>query len=74
MNLVTMMERWRTCWRETSDPAEIERHLKRLEWLQEFVFHCGSAIPAEYVRALHYQIQAGERRLAELTGDKPEAA
>jgi hypothetical protein len=69
MNLVAMMERWRTCWRETSDPAEIERHLKRLELAQEFAFHFGPAISAEWVRALQFQIQAGERRLAQLTGD-----
>jgi hypothetical protein len=69
MNLFTQMARWRVYWREVSDPAEVERCLARLEWLQEFAFHCGPAITPEHFRALEHQIKMGERRRAELKGD-----
>jgi hypothetical protein len=69
MNFFTQMERWRVYWREVSDPAEVERRLACLEWLQEFAFHCGPTITPGHFRALEFQIKMGERRLAELKGD-----
>ena len=69
MNLTTQVERWHKYWRTVTSAADAERQLKRLYFAQEFVFASGPAIRPEYVRALHEQIEIGEKKLAKLHGD-----
>ena len=69
MNLMTQVETWRAYWHHASDPGDVERQLGRLRWLEDFAFHCGGAIHADEFRALQQQIEAGEKKLAELRGD-----
>ena len=69
MNLGTQIEKWRAYWRRATDPADVERQLSKLRWLEEFVFHCGTEITAEEFRALQQQLEAGEKKLAELRGE-----
>jgi hypothetical protein len=69
VNLATTVERWRRYWNTVTDPTEVEGQLRRLRWLEEFVFHCGPEIQTDDYRALRQQIEAGERKLAELQGD-----
>jgi hypothetical protein len=68
MDLARQMEQWKKFWDGVSDSADVERQLQKLRWLEEFAFHCGTAIRVEQYRALERQIEAGERKLAELTG------
>jgi hypothetical protein len=69
VNLFTENEKWRAYWQHVTDPADVERQLARLRWLDEYSFHCEGAIPADYFRALQQQIESGEKKLAELRGD-----
>lgn len=69
MNLVTQVEKWRAYWQRATDVADVERQLRKLRWLEEFAFHCGQEITPDMFRALQQQIEAGERKLAELLGD-----
>jgi hypothetical protein len=68
MDLARQMEEWKKFWDRVSDPADIERQLRKLRWLEEFAFHCGTAISVDQYRALQCQIETGEKKLAELTG------
>jgi hypothetical protein len=74
MNIATQVERWKRFWRTATDPAEVERTLERLRWLEEFAFHCGPEITPQHFLALEGQIERGERKLAELRGDLPQSA
>ena len=69
MDLASQMERWKKFWDHVSDPADVERQLRKLRWLEEFAFHCGTAISVDQYRAVQIQIEAGEKKLAELYGD-----
>lgn len=69
MDLARQMEEWKIFWEKVYDVAEVERQLRKLRWLEDFAFHCGSAISVEHYRALRIQIEAGEKKLAELSGD-----
>lgn len=68
MDLARQMEQWKKFWDGVSDPGDVERQLQKLRWLEEFAFHCGTAISVEQYRALQRQIDVGEKKLAELTG------
>jgi len=69
MDLARQMEQWKKFWDRVSDPADVEPQLRKLRWLEEFAFHCGTAISVERYRAVQIQIEAGEKQLAELRGD-----
>jgi hypothetical protein len=68
VNLATQVERWKRFWRTSTDPAEVERQLERLRWLEDFAFRCGPEITRQDFQALEGQIENGERRLSELNG------
>ena len=69
MDLARQMEEWKIFWEKAYDAVEVERQLRKLRWLEDFAFHCGLAISVEQYRALQVQIEAGEKKLAELSSD-----
>jgi len=69
MDLARQMEQWKKFWDSVFHPADVERQLQKLRWLEEFAFHCGTAISVEQYRAVEIQIEAGEKKFAELRGD-----
>jgi hypothetical protein len=68
MNLTAQIDRWEAYWKRANDPAEVERQLARLRWLEEFAIASGEAIGQDQWRALKQEIAHGEQRLAELDG------
>jgi hypothetical protein len=71
MDIARQMQEWKNFWSRTTDPVAVEAQLRKLHWLEDFAFHCGSAIGVEQYRALQIQIETGEKKLAELHGDVP---
>lgn len=64
--LARQVERWMLFWQNVAEVSDVERALARLRWLEDFAFHCGTAISIEQFRALEIQIAIGEKKLAEL--------
>ena len=69
MRLEAFCAQWEEYWRTTVDVSEVERQLRKLRMLEDFAFHCGTAIAFEQYRAVQIQVEAGEKKLAELRGD-----
>lgn len=69
MDIARQMQEWKNFWDRTTDELAVEAQLRKLRWLEDFAFHCGSAIGVVQYRALQIQIGAGEKKLAELSGD-----
>ena len=69
--LARQVETWKKYWANATDWRDVEGQLRKLRWLEEFVFHCGPEISRDQYRALELQIEAGEEKLSELRGDVP---
>jgi hypothetical protein len=70
-SLARQVETWKKYWANATDPEDVKGQLRKLRWLEEFVFHCGPEISRHQYKALEMQIEAGEAKLAELSGDVP---